>query len=449
MNDFLLRMKSLLGDEFDEFLKFYNSDDFIKGLRVNTLKCLPEKLCSLLDFELKKTPFCDEGFYIPSDVKSIGNNPLHHAGAFYVQEPSATSAVTMLDVHEGDYVLDLCAAPGGKSTQIGAKLNGTGLLWSNEIVRSRANILLSNIERMGISNAVVSNCRPDELCKRLENRFDRILVDAPCSGEGMFRKEPQAVDEWSVEHTVSCGVRQKHILDCAMKMLKGGGYIVYSTCTFAPEENEQVCAYMLENYNVELVEPNNLDMLSKGRGEWSNSECDMSKTRRIFPHKNNGEGHFVALFHSLDNYESEVNKPKKTSMTDAKKVYRQFEKEFLNTELDGEFCLFGEQLYLKPKCIDVDKIKVVRNGLNLGIYRKNRFEPSYALCLALKKEDFKNTVDFECDSEELKKYLMGNTVECDKKGWCAVTVNGYPIGWGKASNGILKNHFPKYLRLKR
>ena len=146
MNDFLLRMKSLLGDEFDEFLKFYNSDDFIKGLRVNTLKCLPEKLCSLLDFELKKTPFCDEGFYIPSDVKSIGNNPLHHAGAFYVQEPSATSAVTMLDVHEGDYVLDLCAAPGGKSTQIGAKLNGTGLLWSNEIVRSRANILLSNIE---------------------------------------------------------------------------------------------------------------------------------------------------------------------------------------------------------------------------------------------------------------------------------------------------------------
>ena len=449
MNDFLLRMKSLLGDEFDEFLKFYNSDDFIKGLRVNTLKCLPEKLCSLLDFELKKTPFCDEGFYIPSDVKSIGNNPLHHAGAFYVQEPSATSAVTMLDVHEGDYVLDLCAAPGGKSTQIGAKLNGTGLLWSNEIVRSRANILLSNIERMGISNAVVSNCRPDELCKRLENRFDRILVDAPCSGEGMFRKEPQAVDEWSVEHTVSCGVRQKHILDCAMKMLKGGGYIVYSTCTFAPEENEQVCTYMLENYNVELVEPNNLDMLSKGRGEWSNSDYDMSKTRRIFPHKNNGEGHFVALFHSLDNYESEVSKPKKTSMTDAEKVYRQFEKEFLNTELDGEFCLFGEQLYLKPKCIDVDKIKVVRNGLNLGIYRKNRFEPSYALCLALKKEDFKNTVDFECDSEELKKYLMGNTVECDKKGWCAVTVNGYPIGWGKASNGILKNHFPKYLRLKR
>ena len=237
MNDFLLRMKSLLGDEFDEFLKFYNSDDFIKGLRVNTLKCLPEKLCSLLDFELKKTPFCDEGFYIPSDVKSIGNNPLHHAGAFYVQEPSATSAVTMLDVHEGDYVLDLCAAPGGKSTQIGAKLNGTGLLWSNEIVRSRANILLSNIERMGISNAVVSNCRPDELCKRLENRFDRILVDAPCSGEGMFRKN-DAEREWSIEHVKSCAARQLLILNSAKDALKNGGYMVYSTCTFSKEENE-------------------------------------------------------------------------------------------------------------------------------------------------------------------------------------------------------------------
>ena len=248
MNDFLLRMKSLLGDEFDEFLKFYNSDDFIKGLRVNTLKCSPEKLCSLLDFELKKTPFCDEGFYIPSDVKSIGNNPLHHAGAFYVQEPSATSAVTMLDVHEGDYVLDLCAAPGGKSTQIGAKLNGTGLLWSNEIVRSRANILLSNIERMGISNAVVSNCRPDELCKRLENRFDRILVDAPCSGEGMFRKEPQAVQMWSPENIALCAARQAEILRAAARMLAPGGTIVYSTCTFAPEEDEGTLSRFLERH---------------------------------------------------------------------------------------------------------------------------------------------------------------------------------------------------------
>ena len=442
------RMKKMLKDEYDDFIKSMDETPIFTGIRINTSK-VGAKDAVIKEFgELQNVSWCSEGFYADKS-KISGNHPYHLAGLFYFQEPSAMSTVSALNIESDDYVLDLCAAPGGKATQAGAFIGKNGLLVANEIVKNRANILSDNIDRFGLTNAVVTNETPQKLAEKYVHFFDKIIVDAPCSGEGMFRKEPQAVDEWSVEHTVSCGVRQKHILDCAMKMLKGGGYIVYSTCTFAPEENEQVCAYMIENYNVELVEPNNLDMLSKGRGEWSNSDYDMSKTRRIFPHKNNGEGHFVALFHSLDNYESEVNKPKKTSMTDAEKVYRQFEKEFLNTELDGEFCLFGEQLYLKPKCIDVDKIKVVRNGLNLGIYRKNRFEPSYALCLALKKEDFKNTVDFECDSEELKKYLMGNTVECDKKGWCAVTVNGYPIGWGKASNGILKNHFPKYLRLKR
>ena len=443
---YLENMKELLGTDFDAYIESFN-DSRLYGLRVNTMKISVEDFLKISPFKLTPIPWIENGFYYSEDDKPA-KHPYYFAGLYYIQEPSAMTPANVLPVEEGDIVFDMCAAPGGKSTELGAKLNGSGLLVTNDISNSRAKALLKNVEVFGIPNVYVVSEDPKNIQPGFNEFFDKILIDAPCSGEGMFRKEPQAVDEWSVEHTVSCGVRQKHILDCAMKMLKGGGYIVYSTCTFAPEENEQVCAYMLENYNVELVEPNNLDMLSKGRGEWSNSDYDMSKTRRIFPHKNNGEGHFVALFHSLDNYESEVNKPKKTSMTDAEKVYRQFEKEFLNTELDGEFCLFGEQLYLKPKCIDVDKIKVVRNGLNLGIYRKNRFEPSYALCLALKKEDFKNTVDFECDSEELKKYLMGNTVECDKKGWCAVTVNGYPIGWGKASNGILKNHFPKYLRLK-
>ena len=239
MDKFLFRMKSLLGDEYSEFLKYYEADNF-RGLRVNTLKCTPDKLKSLLDFELKNTPFCKEGFYIPDEVTSLGNNPLHHCGAFYIQEPSATSAVEMLGVEEGDFVLDLCAAPGGKSTQIGAKLNGTGLLWSNEIVKSRANILLSNIERMGISNAVVSNCHPDVLCERLANQFDRVLVDAPCSGEGMFRKNQEAQTEWSEEHVKSCAERQLNILNSAKKALKSGGVLVYSTCTFSVEENEGV-----------------------------------------------------------------------------------------------------------------------------------------------------------------------------------------------------------------
>ena len=224
-------MKSMLGDEYDDYLEYYNSSDNFRGLRVNTLKCSADKLKSLLDFELEPTPFCEDGFYIPPFVSSVGNNPLHHAGAFYVQEPSATSAVTMLDVKKGDKVLDLCAAPGGKSTQIAAKLRGEGLLWSNEIVRNRAIILLSNIERMGVRNSVVSNCRPDILCERLSGYFDKVLVDAPCSGEGMFRKN-SAAQEWSIEHVRSCAERQLKILNSARYTLKGGGVLVYSTCTF-------------------------------------------------------------------------------------------------------------------------------------------------------------------------------------------------------------------------
>ena len=216
MNIFLDKMKALLGDDFDDFLKFYNSSgEHYRGLRVNTLKCSVEKLEKLLDFDLKSAPFCSESFYIPNEITSLGNNPLHHAGAFYIQEPSASSAVTMLDVQEGDYVLDLCAAPGGKSTQIAAKLNSKGFLWSNEIVKNRANILLSNIERMGIRNATVSNAYPEVLCDRLAGCFDKVLVDAPCSGEGMFRKDSTAESEWSRRACKKpCGETVKNFEQC-------------------------------------------------------------------------------------------------------------------------------------------------------------------------------------------------------------------------------------------
>lgn len=444
---FEIRMRDMLKDEYDDFRKSMEEAPIFTGIRVNTSK---KGACDavLKEFgNLSAVPWCDSGFYADKSVIS-GNHPYHLAGLFYFQEPSAMSVVSALPIDKDDYILDLCAAPGGKATQSGARLGKNGLLLANEIIKNRANILSDNIERFGLSNAIVTNETPQRLAEKYPNFFDKIIVDAPCSGEGMFRKEPQAAEEWSIEHTKSCAVRQKHILDCAIKMLKGGGYIVYSTCTFASEENEQICAYMLENYNVELICPENLDMLSVGNTKWSNSDYDMKNTRRIFPHRNNGEGHFIALFHSLDNGEYNA-KPPKYVKCDGENLYREFEKEFLNISLDGDFCLFGENLYLKPKNIDIDKIKVLRAGLHLGICRKNRFEPSYALCLALEKQDFKNTLDFSCDSADLKKYLMGDTVECDKKGWCAVMVNGYPIGWGKASGGILKNHFPKYLRLKK
>ena len=444
---FELRMQNMLKDEYDDFVKSLDSAPIFTGIRINTSKSGADRAVISEFGELQKVAWCENGYYADKSVIS-GNHPYHLAGLFYFQEPSAMSTVSALTIDADDYVLDLCAAPGGKATHAGALLGKNGLLVANEIIKNRAAILSDNVERFGLSNTIVTNETPQRLAEKYPHFFDKIIVDAPCSGEGMFRKEPQAVDEWSEEHTLSCGVRQKHILDCAMKMLKGGGYIVYSTCTFAPAENEQVCAYMLENYNVEIIKPQNLDMLSNGKTEWSDSDYDMTNTRRIFPHTHNGEGHFVALFKSLDNEDREIQKNSKTK-NDGEKLYREFEKDFLNVNLDGEFLLFGENLYLKPKGIDIDKIKTVRAGLHLGICRKNRFEPSHALCLALNKEDFKNSIDFPCDSDILKKYLMGETIDCDKKGWCAVTVDGFPIGWGKASNGVLKNHFPKYLRLKK
>lgn len=443
------RMKKMLCGEWEDFIKAMDETPVFTGIRVNTSKSGAREAVLSEFGELEEVPWCSGGFYADKSLIS-GNHPYHLAGLFYFQEPSAMSAVSALKIKKDDRILDMCAAPGGKATQAGALLGKDGILAANEIVKNRANILCDNIERFGLTNTIVTNETPRRLCEKYPAFFDKIIVDAPCSGEGMFRKEPQAVREWSVEHTVSCGERQKHILDCAVKMLKGGGYILYSTCTFAPVENEQICAYMLENYNMELVEPEALGMLSPGKSEWSLSDYDMSKTRRVFPHKNKGEGHFTAVFRSLDDNSSQkTEKQSLTKKSDEEKLYREFEREYLNTALDGEICVFGENLYLKPKGIDIDKIKVLRAGLHLGTVRKNRFEPSHALCLALEKKDFKNCEDFACDSGQLKKYLMGETLPCSRTGWCAVTVNGYPLAWGKASGGILKNHFPKYLRLKR
>ena len=235
--EFTERMKKMLGDEYEEFYNAYINAPLYSGIRINTLKANAKDTVLSATGELEPVLWCKNGFYADKTIIS-GNHPLHCAGLFYFQEPSAMAVVEALPLNEGDKVLDLCAAPGGKSTQAAAKLGKNGILVANEIVKKRADILSENIERMGISNAVVTNETPQKLCEKYTAFFDKVIVDAPCSGEGMFRKEPQAVTEWSIEHTVSCGVRQKNILECAVKMLKAGGMLVYSTCTFAPEENE-------------------------------------------------------------------------------------------------------------------------------------------------------------------------------------------------------------------
>lgn len=444
---FTLRMKEMLGAEYDEFEIACETAPVYSGIRINTLKSGTKEAVFGVTGALEGVPWCKEGFYADKAVIS-GNHPYHCAGLFYFQEPSAMCAASGLPINEGDKVLDLCAAPGGKTTQAAAKLNGCGLIVANEIVKKRADILSENVERMGIKNAVVTNETPQKLAEKYPNFFDKIIVDAPCSGEGMFRKEPIAAEEWSVEHTVSCAVRQKHILDCAVRMLAPNGMLVYSTCTFAPEENEKIAAYLIEEHGLEAVEMPELSMLDRGRSEWSGTDLQMDKTYRVFPHKQKGEGHFAALFKKNGGDEYTAPRAKAKKEDERLKFWREFEKKFLNTELCGEFVFFGDNLYLKPAEVDIDKIKVVRCGLHLGEVKKNRFEPSHALALALGREDFKNTENFSYDCAEIKAYLSGDVVKCDKNGWCAVCVDGYPLGWGKASGGSLKNHYPKHLRIK-
>lgn len=418
---FCERMKTDLQNEYDSFLSCYEDEPYI-ALRVNTLKTDAREFSNTVDFCGDRVKWCESGFYY--DGKK-GNHPSSVAGLFYSQEPSAMIAAELMPVEKGDKILDLCAAPGGKSTQLAAKMGGSGLLVSNEVVASRAKILCENIERMDIKNAVVTNMYPEKMEKFFEGFFDKIMVDAPCSGEGMFRKDDVAIKEWSIEHTESCAVRQLGILDSAYKMLKCGGYLVYSTCTFAKVENEGVCSeFTAKHPDMEVIE-----------------------MHRLMPHKVNGEGHFSALMRK-----GGEDKPKKCTYPaeakkDAVESYRKFEKENLNVKLEGHFVSFGENLYLLPReMISLDKIKCIRPGLLLGEVKKGRFEPSHHLCMALKCGDFKRTISLSDD--EIQVYLTGGTINRDgEKGFGTMLYNEkFPIGWYKLSDGVAKNHYPKHLR---
>ncbi len=420
--EFLERMKNDLKEEYESFIKCYEKEPY-NALRVNTLKITPDEFCERLDFWGERVEWCENGFYYEGKK---GSHPSSIAGLFYSQEPSAQIAAELADIKRGDIVLDLCAAPGGKSTQLASKLCGEGLLVSNEINGGRAKILCENIERMGIKNAVVTNMHPQKMEECFEGFFDKIIVDAPCSGEGMFRKDETAVIEWSLEHTYSCAQRQMSILDSAYKMLKCGGRLVYSTCTFARVENEDVCQCFTEKYP---------DMV-------------LRESHRLMPHKIKGEGHFSAAF--IKNGEEKCKKrtqPKQPGK-DIVEKYREFERENLNTSLEGNFVAFGENLYLLPReMISLDKIKCVRPGLLLGEVRKGRFIPSHHLCMALKKEEFKRTIALS--DEQISDYVKGTALQLEgEKGYGAMLYIGqFPIGWYKYSDGYAKNHYPKNLRI--
>lgn len=434
----------MLGNEYPDFEECMRQSH-LRGIRINTLKYDTDD-AGKLSLPLRKCPFCGSGFYLDADDLSIGNSPWHHAGAFYSQEPSAMSAVTVLDPQPGEKVLDLCAAPGGKSTQIASALNGKGLLWSNEYVRKRAQILLSNVERMGIRNCVVSNTHPDRLAEGLEGFFDRVLVDAPCSGEGMFRRDPQAVADWSPEHSAACAVRQLAILDSAAKCLREGGVLVYSTCTFSFRENEDVIEAFLDSHPDFVLEPSGVAF---GRPGFNRSgRYDMTLTRRIFP-MDGGEGHFAArLRRQGDSGCAAIPCAGVKAGEDEKRAAELFA-ECFNSAPYGRISRIGENCYLLPDMMpETSGLGVLRGGVLLGGMMKNRIEPAHALFMAARAEECAALVSLTPDSPGLAAFLHGEEIPVDDsvRGYAAVSCGGAVTGFGKCSGGRLKNRYPKGLR---
>lgn len=456
--EFEKKMKAFLGNEWDDFLYSYDNNRF-QALRFNTLKVQsPEERMRILKTlkisSDKKVSWANEAYYFDENVRP-GKHPYHEMGLYYIQEPSAMSAAALLAPKPGMRVLDLCAAPGGKSTQLATYLGDSGLLVSNEINTQRSRILSQNIERMGIKNAIVTNEDSFVLASHFPGFFNAIQVDAPCSGEGMFRKLPEAIEQWSMENVAICAARQKEILDNAAVMLKPGGVIVYSTCTFSREENEDVIEYFLERH----------------------TDFTLEEMERFWPHKVDGEGHFVAKLvrrGSINEFveadgKTKKNKNSKNRKNETKPALTKENMKLLSEFLDetisevmaawiknSRLVMFGEQLYRLPDMeVDIKGLKVQRAGLHIGEFKKQRFEPSHSLALALKLNDAKNVVKLTCDNPQTIGFFNGQSVmlsdeqaaEC-KKGWALVCVDGYTAGWGKVNGTQVKNHYPKGLRNK-
>lgn len=439
--DFLCDMQNLLGEEYRAFFDSY-SQEKKQALRINTLKCGCDTVKK--EFTLSPVPWCADEYYYVEEERP-GKSVLHEGGAFYIQEPSASAVVENLGVREGEIILDLCAAPGGKSTQIAAKMQGKGVLVSNEIIPSRAKILSQNVERLGVRNCIVTCESPQRLAQRYAGVFDRILVDAPCSGEGMFRKNPLAVTEWSRENVKACKVRQLEILDCAAKLLKKGGRIVYSTCTFSKEENEEVIDEFLTKYADFEVLPPEYAFSAGYPIEGSEHNAQLALTSRIFPHKHGGEGHFFAALQEKGQSERAYY-PEYKAKVDKKTLalYKAWERENLNAQFDAD-ALFGQNLYCVPKgAPDFDRIKVERAGLCLGEAKKDRLEPAHALAMALKPQEAKRVV--RLTKEQAVKYLAGEGFESEVKGWALVAYGDVSLGWCKGDGSFAKNHYPKGLR---
>ena len=432
--------KIMSEDEINLMLKEYEKKP-ITSLRLNLLKFNKDKFEDLYN-ALDNHNHVEEAYYYDKEVFPFGKNSLHNAGAYYIQDASAMMVVNLLGIEKDDKVLDLCAAPGGKSSQIASYLQNTGLLVCNDISAKRVKDLSENIERMGICNAVVMNESVDKISDTFQGYFDKVVLDAPCSGQGMFRKNSLTYDDWSYDKTLNLAEIQKDLILKAYKCLKKGGIMVYSTCTFAVEENEEVIKYLLDHTNASIV---NIAQKSD-----FNKAIDLEGAVRLYPFNFKGEGHFICLIKCNDEYDNNLKLFNKLATRKDIDLYREFEKNYLNITLNGEFIRMGEELHLLPKdCFSLDKFKVLRNGIHLGTIKEKRFEPNHALALCLKQYEVKNSCNFSVDSKEIKDYLKGLTLETiNKKGYVLICVEGVSLGWCKDDGRLLKNLYPKGLRIQ-
>ncbi len=443
--EYILRMKSLLKDEYDDYISSF-SDERLYGMRVNTLKMSREDFLDKKLYELSPVQWCQEGFYYNGADTRPSKSPYYHAGLYYLQEPSAMSTGAAADVKEGERVLDVCAAPGGKSTQVGAALKGKGILVTNDISTSRTKALLKNVELFGLRNAVVLNESPDKISKAFPEFFDKVIIDAPCSGEGMFRKDPDIIKAWGEKMTDFCVSTQREILDKCALAVCNGGYIIYSTCTFNPDENErQIEAFLERHSEFELCPLPESMGLDPGRPEWTKSGDEKFKLcGRLWPHKIKGEGHFVAKMKKTGGGERRTFTGHEGNKIDGFEYFEEFAvKNIKNVDFDGDFETFGEKLYMLPKGLPSFKgLRVVRNGWYLGDIKKKRFEPSQAFAMGLGADNVRLTENLK-DYDTAIKYLKGETLETEltEDGWALVTFDGLALGWAKSQKGRLKNKY--------
>ena len=446
------KMKRLIGDEYSEYLKCFDEPRHY-GLRVNTAKISTEDFLKIAPWPLEPVPWIHNGFYYDGENCHPARHPYYFAGLYYLQEPSAMTPADRLPILPGDRVLDVCAAPGGKATELGARLNGTGILAANDLSSSRAKGLLKNIELMGIGNVLILSEEPGKLIPYFREYFDKILIDAPCSGEGMFRKDKKMIRAWEEHGPEYFSKIQKSIITQAAEMLKPGGMMLYSTCTFSPEENEQTIEYLLETHpEFDLCEMEGYEGFSSGMPETTASRDErLSRTVRIFPYRMKGEGHYLALLkkggdevtHTCDALRSAS--PRKNILPgELDDFLRDIKREFDPSRID----IRGDKVYYMPEGLPaLNGVRFIRTGLLMGELKKKRFEPSQALAMNLKKEEYARTIDLSAEDERVIRYLKGETLDVEdlvsskEKGWYLVCVDGYPLGFGKLARQMLKNKY--------